>query len=109
MFDFRRLRRLVVMSHPPMILMCGGVACVLACAKPPVSAMRSADTFVLAGWTPREVRPDDNGSRTAALDSITRGVRLAIVLHERTIEGDPFPQYLLADGGRVRVDGDVVV
>lgn len=103
MFDFRQLRRLVLMSHSAMRLMLGGVACVLGCAKPPASSMRPADTFALAGWTPREFRAGDNGSRTAALDSIARGGRLAIVLHERTIEGDPFPQYLLADGGRVRL------
>lgn len=102
MLDFRRLTPRALTRWPSASLIFAGAAGVLGCARAPASVARPVDSLALAGWTPRELRPADNRARQAALDSITRGARLAIVLHERTFEGDPVPHYLLADGGRVR-------
>jgi hypothetical protein len=90
------------MRRAPASLIFVGAAVVLGCARRPTSVARRVDSLALAGWTPRDIRAGDNGARQAALDAIMRGARLAIVLHTRTYEGDPAPQYLLADGGRVR-------
>ena len=102
MLEFR-VTRGTLPSRAPASLIVASIACVLGCAKPLVSTARLVDSLALAGWTPRELRAGDNGARQAALDSITRGARLAIVIHERTYEGDPLPKYLVADGGRVRL------
>ena len=103
MLVFRRKWRRPLKSRAPASLILLGAACVLGCARPPASGARRVDSFALGGWTLRELQPGDNAARQAALDSISRGGRVAIVRRERTFEGDPAPWYLLADGDRVRI------
>src|SRR5690242_18863680 len=98
MLVFRREERRALKGPAPASLILVGAVCVLGCARPPSSTARRVDSFALAGGTPREFRPGDNAARQAALDSISQGGRVAIVRRERTIEGDPAPWYLLADG-----------
>lgn len=103
MLVFRRKWRRALESRALASVIFVAAASVLGCVRPPASGARRADSLALAGWTPRELQPGDNAARQAALESISRGGRVAIVRRERTFEGDPAPWYLLADGDRIRI------